>query len=62
MDFPCFLVLVHFVYIIKSPRYASIMSIVKWCMASILRVFDDHKECKKNASDLSEVIQEKSTK
>ena len=56
MDIPCLLVLVHFVYIIKSPKYASIMSIVQWCMARILRVFHDHKEFKKNTSDLSEDI------
>ena len=38
------------------------MSIVQWCMARILRVFHDHKEFKKNASDLSEDIQGKSAK
>ena len=59
MDFPCWLVLVHFVYGIKSPKCASIKSILQWCMASIPKVFHDHKEFKKNASDLSEDISSK---
>ena len=56
MDFPCLLVLVHYVYIIKSPKYASIVSIVYECMEGIPRVFHDHKEFKKDTSDLSEDI------
>ena len=43
-------------------RYASIVSIVHQCMTSILSMTYDHKECKKNASDLSEDIQGKSAK
>ena len=62
MDFPCLLVLVHFLYIIKSPEYASILSIFGSGMARILKVFHDYKEFKKNASDLSEDIQGKSAK
>ena len=38
------------------------MSFMQLYMARILRVFHDYNECKKNASDLSEVIQEKSAK
>ena len=56
MDFPCWLVLVHFLYIIKSPEYASILSIFGNGMARILKVFHDYKEFKKNARDLSEDI------
>ena len=56
MDSLCLLVLVHFVYIIKSPKYASIMSIVQWFMARIFSIPHDHKEFKKYTSDLSEDI------